>query len=114
MIEQYFSLNVFVNVAGYVIVGSVLWFGIKKQFDIQNGKDERISKLLLDKESREREETRVWRETYSRKIDCIKGVVDKIEDEMHKRVPFDFCHEKEREMKDELKDHDERLRKVGG
>lgn len=112
--DPYVTWNLYVAPTISALTAALILLFMDRKFKSQDKKDERIATLLAEKESRKESDIKEWRELYTRKIDCVKQTVDKIEEDMHSKVPYDFCHGKEREIKGELKEHDERLRKVGG
>ena len=91
----------------------LLWLGIKRQFEKRDRRDEKIARLL---EEREKQKEGVVTERFSRfqmTLCDVKVKVDQIADAMHEKVSFDVCDHREDEVKQSLKDFDVRLRQGG-
>lgn len=85
----------------------ILWGGIKRQFVQKDAKDKQIEEL---KDAAIKE----WRLKFDTTLCSVKGTVDEIKEDMHRKVPFPYCEDREREIRGILHDHDRRIREVGG
>jgi hypothetical protein len=108
--EPFITWNLYVAPAISALSTALILLFVDRRFRSSDKKDDRIASLLAEKEERKEAHIKEWRDTYTKKIDCVKATVDEIREDMHQKVPFTICDEREGEIKQMLRDVEIRLR----
>lgn len=108
--EPVYTWGLYVAPAISALSTALILLFVDRRFKSSDKKDDRIASLLAEKEERKEAHSKEWREAYTKKIDCVKATVDEIREDMHHKVPFIVCDEREGEMKQTLKEIETRLR----
>jgi len=93
---------------------AMLYGAIKRLFIKRDADVAKIAELLAEKQFMKDESLDVWRGGFTTLLNQIKERVDCIAEELHNRVTYTDCKERERELRENRKEFDRRLRSVKG
>jgi hypothetical protein len=111
--EPVLTWNLFLTAFFIPLCLLLLWGAIKRQFKERDKKDEKIAALLEEREEVKESAIHEWRDRFDKNLCAVKLTVEGIREEMHTKVTFSICDDREREMKQSLSDHDRRMRAGG-
>ena len=104
--EFVWTWNLLVNNIFIPLCLALLWYGIKRQFERKDAKDQEIESL---KESAISE----WRTRFSTTQCDIKEKLEEMSVSLNGKVDWDFCHKREDDITHKLERIDDHIRAVG-
>lgn len=93
---------------------TLLFFAIKRLFIQRDADVAKIAALLAEKQFMKDESLDVWRVGFTALLSQVKERVDTIAEELHNKVSISDCKEHEKEIRENMKDFDRRLRSSKG
>ena len=91
----------------------ILWGAIKRQFSERDKKDDRILELMKEKEQVKATDILEWRRRFGETQCDIKLSLDRLEESLHKKVPWDHCNERRKVRDQETIRIEDRMRAGG-
>lgn len=105
-----FILTAFLTV---VVLPTIAWMitnSFKRQFEARDKKDEKIAILLAEKEASKEIAISEWRTRFSTTQCAIKEKLDELAENLHDKVDWRYCKEREGEIKQMIAKLDDRTR----
>jgi uncharacterized protein YpmS len=105
-----FILTLFLTVVVLPAVASMIVNSFKRQFEARDKKDEKIATLLAEKDASKEISISEWRTRFSSTQCAIKEKLDELAENMHDKVDWRYCKEREGEIKQLISRLDDRMR----